>query len=250
MIKSIIVDDERKHRETTRMLLETYCPNVEIIAEAEDKTTLLKVLSEHQPDLLFLDINLGSSTAFDILNELDEHINFKIVFVTASESYAVEGYKYDAIDYLLKPIKEKNLIEVVNKIEKQRSKSVPKEIIIDEIKQLYGGGVSSIKISVSDAKGVHVLKVHDIIYCQSNGNYTTFKMVDDTEIVISKNLKYFETQLEVYKFQRIHRSYLVNIDHILQVLRDDDGLVLMTNNEKLSLSKIHKKELFNLLNAL
>lgn len=118
MIKSIIVDDERKHRETIRILLENFCPNVEIIAEAEDKNSILKVLSEYKPDLVFLDINLGSFTAFDILEELKERINFKVVFITASEKYAIEVYKYNAIDFILKPIKVPKLIEVVDRVSK------------------------------------------------------------------------------------------------------------------------------------
>lgn len=249
ILKSVIIDDEKKHRETITMLLETYCPTVDIVAEAKDRDSLLQAIDDHQPDLIFMDIDLGGTTAFEILNQLDQ-INFKIVFVTASASHAITGYQYNAIDYLLKPIEPKKLIQVVERVASFQPATVSKEIVLEEFRQLYGGAVSSIKISVSDAKGVHVLKVNDIMYCQSSGNYTTFSMKDRSEIIISKNLKYFETKLEVYNFVRIHKSYLVNIDHIQQILKEDDGMVLLSDETSLPLAKTHKKQVLEKLNML
>lgn len=247
MIKSIIVDDERKHRETCRLLLETYCPSIEVIAEAQDKSTFIKVLNECKPDLVFLDINLGSSLAFDVLDDLEGCIDFRIVFVTASERYAIEGYKYNAIDYLLKPIKVENLIEVVKKVSKQQSQSISKEIRLDEIMELYEGDIFSIKIPMNKTEKKKVLKIKDILYCKRNDNHTIFKMLGGSEISISKNLSYFENKLEAHQFHRIHESCLVNINCIQEVSQDHNASVLMNNNEKLQVSKTYKNELLECL---
>ena len=250
MIRSIVIDDEQKHRDTIKTLIASHCPGVEIIAEAQDRDSIITLLASHRPDLVFMDIDLGGFTAFDILNELKEYYNFKIIFITESESYAVDSYRYNAIDYLLKPLKAQKLIEAVDKMIAHHNETVSKEFLLTEFQQLYHKTIAAKKITVSDAKGVHILKIHDIIYCQSNGNYTTFKMLDQSEIIISKNLKHFETKLESYNFLRIHKSYLVNIDHIHQILRDNEGSVLMINETILPLSKMHKKELLERLDTL
>ncbi len=248
-LKCIIVDDEEKDRENMRLLLESYCPNTEIIAEAGDEKTILKALSTLKPDLVFMDIQIGSTSVFDIIKEL-EYIDFKIVFVTAFDKYAIQGYQYDAIDYLLKPIDPKHLIKVVSKTLKMKDMVASKSDIINDFKALYNTLAESPKISITDTKGVHIIKIMDILYAISNGNYTTLVLLNDSEIVISKNLKHFEDRLGKYNFLRIHKSFLINLDHIDFLVKEQGGSVIMKNGKSLPISRNSKKELYRKMNIL
>jgi len=248
-VKCIIIDDEQKDRENIRMLLDSYCPQVEIIGEANDRSSVLSVLAEMKPDLVFMDIQLGSISIFDVLNELSG-FDFKIVFVTAFDKYAIQGYQYDAIDYLLKPVDPKRLIQVVDKTSRLKDQFKSKESIVNDFKELYSKITETPKISITDAKGVHVVKAIDILYCVSDGNYTTFVMTDETEIVISKNLKHFESKLQNFNFLRIHKSYLVNLDHIDFLIKEQGGSVIMKNGKSLPISRKSKKELYDKMNVL
>ncbi len=248
-LKCIIIDDEQKDRENLRLLIDSYCPQVEIIGEAKDRSSILTVLSQLQPDLVFVDIQLGSISIFDVLKELD-HINFRIVFVTAFDKYAIEGYQYDAIDYLLKPLDVKRLIKVVDKTIRLKEQSGFKENKINEIKDLYSKVTAPPKISITDAKGVHIIKTIDVLYCVSDGNYTTFVMNNRSEIVISKNLKHFENKLKGYSFLRIHKSYLINLNHIDFLTKEQGGSAIMKNGKSLPISRNCKKELYEKMNIL
>ncbi len=249
MIKCIIIDDEKKDRENLRMLLESYCPQVEIIGEAKDKDSILKVLSTTEPDVVFSDIQLGTTSVFEVFNML-EHINFKIVFVTAFDKYAIQGYQYDAIDYLLKPIEPKRLIKVVDKTFRLGESQQAKDKKLEEFKSLYSQVMETPKISITDAKGVHIIKVKDILYCVSNGNYTTFVMVEESEIVISKNLKHFEEKLQDFNFFRVHKSYLINLDYVDFLVKEQGGSIIMKNGKSLPISRNSKKELYEKMNIL
>ncbi len=248
-LKCIIIDDEKKDRENLKILLESYCPNVDIIGEAFDEVSILKTLLTMQADIVFMDIQIGSMAIFDILNQLKE-IKFKIVFVTAYDKYAIEGYQYDAIDYLLKPVEAKKLIWVVDKIKKEKEKTEEQHLNNKDLKALYNKVFDAPKISITDAKGIHMIKTSEILYCVSDGNYTTFVLTHNKEIVISKNLKHFEIKLEAYNFLRIHKSYLINLNHIDFLIKEQGGYVNMKNGKSIPISRNSKKELYEKMNLL
>ncbi|KAA1247628.1 LytTR family DNA-binding domain-containing protein [Aquimarina sp. RZ0] len=248
-LKCFIIDDEKKDRENIRLLLNTYCPQVEIIGEAGDKLSILEGLTNVNPDIVFLDVQLGTLTIFDILNELEE-VNFKIVFVSAYNQYAVDGYKYNAIGYLLKPIDPRLLVEVINKASQLNIEDEHKDDSLNEIKDLYAKIHEVPKISITDTKGTHVIKIPSVLYCVSNGNYTTFIRKDDKEVVISKNLKYIESKLQLYGFFRIHRSYLINLDHVKTLVKDQGGYVIMCDEKSLPIARDSKKALYDKLNVI
>ncbi len=248
-IKSIIIDDEQKDRENLRILLDAYCPHVEIIGEAKDRNSILKILSELKPDIVFIDIQLGTISVFDVLSEID-NIDFYIVFVTAFDKYAIHGYQYNAIDYLLKPVDPKRLIKVVDKMYRFKDQIRSKENTKNDHEELYTNTMDTQKISITDIKGIHMVKVIDILYCVSDGNYTTFVMNDEKEIIISRNLKYFESKLIVYGFLRIHKSYLVNLNHINSLIKEQGNYVIIKNGKFLPVSRNCKKKLCEKMNIL
>ncbi len=249
LLKCIIVDDEKKDRENIQILLDRYCPQVQIIGEAHDKESMLTVLTELKPDLVFMDIQLGAVSVFDVLNEL-YNLSFNIVFVSAHDKYAIKGYKYDAIDYLLKPINHKCLAKVVDKTQQLKGESISKNNILNGFKELYSKSIEAPKISIADGKGVHMIKTDNVLYCRSDGNYTTFIMDNEGEIVISKGLKHFETKLQEYNFLRIHKSYIANLDHIDFLVKEQGGSVIMKNGKTLPVSRNCKRELYEKMNII
>lgn len=248
-LSCVIFDDAKKDRENIRLLLESYCPQVKIIGEANDKKSVINILSEQSPDLVFMDIKMGEFTAFEILNALDS-IPFEIVFVSAHDKYAIKGYEYEAFDYILKPIEIQKLIKTVIRVSKKVYLQKRNINIIEN--NDFQKKINSIKtkISVTDSKGIHVIDIDSIIYCLSNRNYTSFILKDKKEIVISKNLKYFEEKLSDYGFTRIHKSYLININHVSYLCKEQGGSVVMLNNDSLPISKNLKKDLYQKINIL
>ena len=248
-LKCIIIDDSRKDRENIRMLLESYCPNTQIIGEANDRESILELLTTTNPDLVFIDIHIGPHNVFDIINDLED-ISFKIVFVSAFDKYAIKGYQYDAIDYLLKPVDSKQLIKVVDKVKKLKKEYFLKQNLIDDIRDIYSKITEDPKISITDTKGVHILKANNILYCMGGGNYSTITLMNDDEIIISKNLKQFEDKLAPFNFLRIHKSYLINLNHIDFLVKEQGGTVIMKNGKTIPISRNAKKELMRRMNIL
>ena len=175
LIKCIIVDDEKMARNSLKLLIEKYCPQIEIIGEGWDKPSIHKLLKELKPDIVFLDIQLGNSTIFDIVPDLG-NMNFKIIFISAHDDYAIKGYKYDAIDYLLKPLDPIKLKEAVSKARQQIIKEKSsKDNIHENLKNLYNLRESP-QILLSDSRGLHVIKIENIMYCIAEGNYTSIDL--------------------------------------------------------------------------
>jgi len=250
-VKCLIIDDEQNARENLRLLLDSYCSNVEVVGEAHDEGSIKKLLAKTNADLVFLDIQIGPNTIFDILNELDE-IKFSIVFVSAYDEYALEGYKYDALDYLLKPIDVKQLVEVVEKTKKVKNEetSLSKKQRMTDYKEFYENIVDSPKVSIVDNKGVHVLKENDIIYCAGEGNYTTIFLNEKKEFIISKNLKQVAIKLSPKSFARVHKSYLINVNNMNFIQKQQGGAIVMSNGKTIPISRSYRKSFFERLNII
>ena len=241
LFKCIIIDDEKLARNSLKLLLKTYCPQVEIIGEAWDQLSIKKIFKELSPDIIFLDIQLGNSTIFDLIPNL-EHIDLKIIFISAHDDYALKGYKYDAVDYLLKPVDPVKLKEAVIKATQHINKEiVSKNNIEESLKNLYNLRESP-QIVLSDARGLHVIKIEDIMYCIAEGNYTSIILNNQPQMVVSKNLKFFEEKLTQSNFFRIHKSNLINV-HYLKLLSNEGGHIVMSDGKTLSISRDKKREL-------
>ncbi len=244
MLKCIIVDDQDRDRQNLRMLLQTYCPDVNVLAEANDSASLLEVLSQCEPDIIFLDIQIGKSTCFDILDDFNINTqNFKIIFVTGSEDYAIKGYSYNGIDYILKPILPEKLIKVLYKAKQLITTEQTNKKSIESFDTLYGTLSQSTKIHIRDGKNVYLYNPSDILCFIGGRNYTTVKLADNTEIVTIQKLKEFESLLTQTAFFRVHRSYIVNLSHITSFSREEGCFVCLGNDIQVPVSKNYKKQL-------
>lgn len=241
MVRVIIIDDEENARVTLRELLALNCPEVKIIGEADGVDSAADQIKLLQPDAIFLDIKLNEGTGFDLLAQFS-HPKFHVVFTTAYDQFALKAFKYNAVDYLTKPIDPDELIAAVHKI--SRARSVPEKI---------NGLMNSVRskkfeqIALSTNEELVFLKLDHIIRLESNSNYTTFFTQSNDKIMVARTLKEFEDLLPGDNFSRIHQSHIVNLDHVKKVIKEDGGYALTTDGERLPISRRKKDDFLEAL---
>jgi two-component system LytT family response regulator len=246
MIRTIIVDDEIDAREFLEKLLQRYFPDKFLIlalCQSVDEAKL--AIDKFNPELVFLDIQMPRKNGFELIKEI-KPINFEVVFTTAHSEFAIDAIKCSALDYLLKPINYIDLLESVKKYESKTNKASQNEKLTLLIENLDTGNSEFKRIAFPTETGLEFMKTNSILYCEADGNYCTLKCLDGKKITISKTLKYVEELLPTNIFQRIHKSYLVNLNYISRFNKSNELLVELTNGETLPVA-IRKKEDF--LNA-
>lgn len=247
-MKAVIIDDNEKARVALKSDLEDYCEQIKVIGEAEGVVSGLNTLSFLNPDVLFLDIRMGDGTGFDLLSKLNERgkVNFKVIFTTAYDEYAIKAFKFAAIDYLLKPIDPDDLIQSVNKLN-------PKVLLpsLDQFELLFNQLNKKVikKISLAEQDRIHLIDIQDIIRCEADKNYTVFYLVDNRKIVVSKTLKEFENILSEHNFYRTHHAHLVNLNQIKEFVKLDGPYVLMLNGMQVPVSSRKKEGFIQALNG-
>ncbi|MEP7319074.1 MAG: LytTR family DNA-binding domain-containing protein [Panacibacter sp.] len=242
MIRTIIVDDEQHCIDRLSGLLAQHCSStihlMDVFKTVEDGLNAIKKL---QPDLVFLDVQIHDKTGFDLLKQLDE-INFEVIFTTAHEKYAVQAFKFSAIDFLLKPVDADDLKQSVSKLTEKISKeesSKKMEVLFHNLKNMQG---VSKRICVPVMTGLVFLQVNDIIRCESDINYTTIFLKDKQKLLVAKTLKEFEEMLTDYQFFRVHNSHLINLSYVKSYNKGKGGSVSMTDNSEIEVSTRRKDE--------
>ncbi|MFY0644097.1 MAG: response regulator transcription factor [Bacteroidia bacterium] len=228
MLKAVIIDDERKSRENLKLLLSSFVENVEIVGTADGVLTGIKTIQDNNPDLVFLDIHLSNGDGFEILEQLTDK-DQNVIFVTGHEEHAVQAFRSEAVDYLLKPVSIEHLQTAVERVRKRTD--------------LENDGETQNHVTLSTSKGLIILKTEDILYCKGDGAYTYFFLKSGERITTSKNLKEYENRIKDKRFFRCHKSYLVNLSEIKTYVRGEGGHAIMTNGETVSVSK-RRKEAF------
>jgi len=241
MIRTVIIEDEEHSRMMLLEMLHEHCPQVNMLTEADSVKTGLTAITEQKPQLVFLDVELQSETAFEILERLPE-INFELIFTTAFDHYALKAIKFCAIDYLLKPIDLNELMIAVAKAEKRLNHEYLNKNLEALLNNLKTGSQNNHKIALPTLEGLLFVRVSDIIYCESDGPYTRFFLKQPDKIITSRHLKEYEDLLSEYSFFRIHKSYLVNLQEIQKYVRGDGGQLIMSNGAALAVSKQRKEE--------
>lgn len=242
-MKAIIIEDEINVRSGFIKMLNVFCPEVEVVAFAEDVESGISIINEHEFDVLFLDINLPDGSGFDLIYRIKE-IDFHIIFVTAYDQYALDAFKVSASDYLMKPVSPDELQKAITKvINDENFSSESLEVLEDRIKEDYK---QSEKIILKDKDTIKIVIVKDIIYCEAEGSYTCFHLVSGEKILTSMNLKEYDRILEPYGFIRTHHSYLINIDHVMSINKADSTMDL-TNGLKVPLATRKKNQVLEVL---
>ena len=249
MIKAIIVDDEQRSREALNGLIERYCPEVFVIAEATGCNDGIDKTRKFEPDLVFLDIQMPDGSGFNFLEAFDK-INFEVIFTTAHDQYAIKAIKYSALDYLLKPVDPDELKIAINKYLLKNDKGKINDnikVLLDNIKSPQN---EAKKIILSTSEGMHIVSTDDILRCESDDYYTNFFFVNGTSLLISKTLKQNEAILSDFDFIRPHKSHLVNIKYIKSFLKVDGGYILMIDGSKIPVSRRKRESIVEILSHL
>jgi two-component system, LytTR family, response regulator len=240
-LSAIIVEDEELSRETLRNYLTKYCPNVTIVAEAANIIEGKTAIEKHNPNVVFLDVEMPFGNAFDLLEQLD-NITFETVFVTAFSNYAIQALNLSASYYLLKPVDIDELVKAVEKISLSVSKSKElnhTKILIDNIK-IENKQLQKIVLPLID--GFEVVQINQIIRCEALDNLTTIFLVDNRKLVICRTLKHFEGILSDFDFIRVHKSHLINFQHIKQYKKGKGGQAIMSDGSYVDVSPNRRDE--------
>jgi two-component system, LytTR family, response regulator len=242
--KAIIVDDETDARRIISKYTERYAPDVRIVAEANTVASALEKIREHEPDLVFLDINLSDGSGFDVLDNVYP-IRFQVIFTTAFDQYAVKAFRYHAIDYLLKPIDPDAFREAVDKVATADPVSSSENIVswMEEF------GRQGRKLSLPTSEGLTFIDIDRIEYFEADGSYCIIHMEDRGRHVISKPLKYFSEKISGNRrFMRPHKSYIVNISCIEEYIKEDGGSLRMRSGARIPISRQKKDDILRDIN--
>jgi len=248
-MKALIVDDEENARASIRELAELCCPDILSFAEADSVQSGIIAIVNQKPDLLFLDIDLGDGDGFDLLQEIKEK-NIQVIFVTAHNQYALKALKASAIDYLLKPVKPSELIAAVGKVKKHLKHYQLYDQIDTLLHNLSHEDKGIQKIAIKTVDSIHLINIHHIIYCQSDGGYTTFHLINNQKVVNAKLLGEYEELLPSTIFMRIHRSYLVNLNYVVRYDKKEKQYLVTTENQSLPVSTRKREKLIAYLDSL
>lgn len=241
MIKAIIVDDEPNCCESLSALMERFCPQVKIAAIFYSAIEALPAIIELQPDIVFLDIEMPQMNGFDLLEKLQK-INFRLIFTTSYDQYAIKAIRFSALDYLLKPIDREELQYAVKKAIESVDKPMPQQVEA-LLQKLNHSANASQKIALPTMEGLQLITVEQIISCESERNYTTLYLKGKQKLVISRPLKEIEELLEEFGFMRVHHSHLVNLKEINKYIRGEGGYLIMSDGSSVDISRSKKESL-------
>ncbi|MEI6749485.1 MAG: LytTR family DNA-binding domain-containing protein [Bacteroidota bacterium] len=248
MLRTVIIDDEAHARETLTKLVNIHCPQVKVVGEAGSVAEGLKIIRELHPQLLLLDIRMDDGTGFELLR-LCESIDFKVIFFTAYEKYAVQAFHFAAVDFLLKPVNPEELTEAV-----KHAEILIQEHFTTQLQALEENLRTEIrqkkKIVLKTLENIYLVDIQNITFCESDGCYTYVHTLSGEKIMISKTLREFDDMLSESGFYRVHKSYLINLSHITRFEKQEGGYIILTKGEKIPVASRRRVELLEMFGKL
>jgi len=240
MINCIIIDDEAKNIRLLQNMLQLHCPSIKILATDTSAKNGLLLIEELQPQLVLLDIEMPHLNGFDLLKKL-EPVNFEVIFVTAFSNYAVEAFEHRATGYVTKPINAEKLVAAVNNASKRiEEKNINKNLFT--LIEQNTRQTAPDKIPLSTSNGLVFVKLSDIMYCESSGNYTNFFLSDGKKIMVSRQLGEYEKLLSETSFFRIHDKYIIQLSYIKEYLKGSGGSIVLENGQEIPVATRRKDE--------
>lgn len=246
MIRTILIDDEQNSLSSLEILLGEYCPEVNILDKCNTAQAGIASVTRNLPDLIFLDIEMPVLNGFDLLEQIKHH-SAAVIFTTAYHHYAIKAIRYSAIDYLLKPVDPRELIQAVQRYTNQNSRPALEQFqfLIDKLSQKEH---THKKMAIPNMEGFKLVSVEDIIRCEADDNYTHIFLKNKLKITASRTLKEIQLVLEEYDmFIRVHHSSLVNLNEISQYIRGEGGYVIMNDGSHINVSRNKKEALLKYL---
>lgn len=240
-MRTIIIENEQDASELLNNIIHQYIPEIEVLNIATSVKEGIDAILSLEPDLIFLDIDLGDGSGFDIL-EATRDLDFKVIFTTAYDEYALKAFKYNTVHYLLKPYSLNDLQEAISKIKDSRN---AKENLENLIQKYFVDKPK--KVAFNTSEGIWMVDQDEVVRLESDGSYTFLHLRDRDKILISKPIGELEPKLSIGKFYRVHRSHIVNIDFIDKYVREDGGYVLLINGDIVPVSRYKKDAFINFL---
>ncbi|MEO8415845.1 MAG: LytTR family DNA-binding domain-containing protein [Ginsengibacter sp.] len=244
-IKALLVDDELNSLQNLQQKLEGFCPDVEIVAISQKPEDGILLIKQHQPDVVFLDIEMPRMSGFRMLEELGEY-DFDIIFTTAYNHYSIDAIRISAFDYLVKPIGIEELQHAVERLNKIRHKQTKEKIDILK-KTLSDNKSQEDKIAISTSEGIEFIPIKNIVHIESKSNYSKIYLRENKSMIVSKILKDFEEMLLPYNFYRVHNSHLINLNYIQKYIRSQGGHVLLQDGTLIDISRRKKEEFLKMI---
>jgi len=245
-MRILIIDNEPELRSGLRQLITSMGKPGDLLEEAEGVVSGLEKIAAYDPELVFLDIEMEDGTGFDLLRQLSNP-PFQLIFTTAHNQYAIQAFKFSAMDYLLKPIDPGELASSLEKARAHITKSDLNNQLAVLMQQLSSKPVAEKKIVLKDIESTYFVKISDILYCEAGGTYTKFYIEKADPILVSKNLKEYEAILEPHGFLRTHHSYLVNPDKIKMYDKTDGGALILVSGHSIPVSQRKKEMILQIL---
>lgn len=243
-MRTVVIDDEPKSRQTLKNFIAKYAVNLELVGEADNIDSGVRLIDTEKPELVFLDIQMPDGTGFDLLGQI-EHNDFQLIFCTSFDQYAVKAFRFSAIDYLLKPLDPDVFKAAVNKVLENKNAELKEQLEV-----LNANKNEFTRIALHSSDGISLVDVADIIRCESNGNYTRFVIKGKQNILVTKTLKDYEETLSEHNFIRIHKSFLVNLAHVSKYVKGEGGWVIMSDDSKIEVARRKKDQLLSILSQM
>jgi two-component system LytT family response regulator len=245
----VVIDDEGMARKLLKAMLEAYCPDLEVVAECGDLPTGVKAIKKFAPRLVFLDIEMPGYSGLELLDFFDdEEISFDIIFITAYNEYAIQAFRFSAIDYLLKPLQQQQLIDAVDRFIKKTEKESSRRLNTLKSNLNADEPLSEKRIVVPIGQSLKFLKLSDIILIKGDGAYSEVQLRGGEKILASKNLKHFEELLSgIPRFFRSHKSFIINIHEVVEYSKSDGGVIHMKDNLTAGISPDKLEEFMKLM---
>ncbi len=241
-LQAILIDDENHCNQTLNFELKRNCPQVEVVDMCLSAEQGMKSISEHQPDLVFLDIEMPGMSGIEMVNRIDK-IDFAIIFVTAYDQYAIKAFRLAAIDYLLKPIVCEDLVQAVERVLERKSPVS----IVGQVKTLVNNleaanSREKLKVALPTRDGLQFVPVGDICRCEADSNYSEVFLINGKSILLAKTLKDLESLLEYAGFFRCHQSHIIRLEYVDKYIKKDGGYLVLEDGKTIPVSKRKKEE--------
>lgn len=238
MLRTLLVEDEVLAKKELKKII-AHFPEIEIVAEADTVLESTRLIKEHNPDLLFLDIELKDGYSFAILQQFPNP-NFQVIFITAFNQFAIKAFRHSAVDYLLKPVDKNQFVVAIEKAianKNNKDNSLKLELMMKSIQENQFD-----KIAVPTIDGIQFVTKNQIMYCESDGNYVVYYFSNNNRLVSTNILKNVEELLFENNFFRLHRSFIVNIDYVKKVIKTGFGAAIMQNEIEIPIARRRRNE--------
>jgi two-component system, LytTR family, response regulator len=249
-LRAMIVDDEGNARENLRLMLEEHCPEVTVVAQAANAAEARKLIAADRPDALFLDIKMPGEDGFSLLRSIAD-LEIPVVFTTAYDEYALQAFKQNALDYLEKPLDQLELQRAVKKLMRTATDPEAGQQHVSALQALMNDPASplSTRVAVPGRDGLVLLKHEDILYLEASDSYTTVFTRDGKRTISSKHIRVFETNLDPKKFFRVHKSYIINLEHLKGFSRSEGNMAVLDTGALIPVSRRRLPDFLAMINT-